>query len=226
MRQYGLPHGWPYHPPTICGPDTPSPAITRWPPASASTVPAAIAAAAGVRAASCMMPVPRRMRFVSAARYASGVIASDPYASAVHTESKPSFSARRILSTGSFSSAPEYPMLSPSFIAFLLADSCGEPLRRARPRFRGDVVAVLRRRHRLERVQQVPRDGRDVVDSREEPRFVGLRGLRETADLPHELQGRRANLLAGDRRLEVEQGPDVPAHDRYSISTPPSTLEL
>ena len=45
-----------------------SDAITRPPPASASTVPAAMAAVAGGRAASCMMPVPRRMRLVRAAR--------------------------------------------------------------------------------------------------------------------------------------------------------------
>ena len=38
------------------------------PPASASSVPAAIAAVAGGRAASCMMPVPSRIFFVSAAR--------------------------------------------------------------------------------------------------------------------------------------------------------------
>ena len=107
MRQYGRPHGWPYQPSTICGPETPSPAMTRPPPARASTVPAAIAAEAGGRAASCMMPVPRRMRFVSAARYASGVIASEPYASAVHTESNPRRSARSTLSTGSLNSAPE-----------------------------------------------------------------------------------------------------------------------
>ena len=42
--------------------------MTRPPPASASIVPMAIAAAAGVRAASCMIPVPSRMRLVTAAR--------------------------------------------------------------------------------------------------------------------------------------------------------------
>ena len=70
-------------------------------------MPAAIAAEAGGRAASCMMPVPRRIRLVRAARYASGVIASEPYASAVQTESKPSRSASRVCSTGRRSSAPE-----------------------------------------------------------------------------------------------------------------------
>ena len=48
---------------------------------------ACIAAIAGERPASCMIPVPSRMRFVSAAMYARGVIASEPYASAVQTES-------------------------------------------------------------------------------------------------------------------------------------------
>ena len=107
MRQYGLPHGWPYQPSTICGPETPRPAMTRPPPASASNVPAAIAAVAGGRAASCMMPVPRRMRFVTAARYARGVTASEPYASAVQTESNPRRSASSTLSTGSRRSEPE-----------------------------------------------------------------------------------------------------------------------
>ena len=59
--------------------------MKRLPPAMASTVAAHIAALAGVRAASCMMPVPSLIRFVTAARYASGVTASVPYASAVHT---------------------------------------------------------------------------------------------------------------------------------------------
>ena len=48
---------------------------------------ACIAHMAGVRPASCAMPVPSRIREVCAAIQASGVIASDPYASAVQTES-------------------------------------------------------------------------------------------------------------------------------------------
>ena len=47
-------------------------------PAIASILAADMAALAGVRAASCMMPVPSLMRLVLAARSASGVIASDP----------------------------------------------------------------------------------------------------------------------------------------------------
>ena len=47
---------------------------------------AVIAVMAGVRAAIWRMAVPRWMRYVSAPIQASGVTASDPYASAVHTE--------------------------------------------------------------------------------------------------------------------------------------------
>ena len=54
---------------------------------------AAIAVAAGVRAESCAMPVASLIVLVAEPHHASGVNASDPYASAVHTESKPSSSA-------------------------------------------------------------------------------------------------------------------------------------
>ena len=52
--------------------------MNRPPPAIASTVPAHIAALAGVRAAICMMPVASLIRFVCPARKAKGVTASDP----------------------------------------------------------------------------------------------------------------------------------------------------
>ena len=58
----------------------------------AATV-AAMAVAVGVRADSCAIAVPRRTRVVRDPHQASGVNASDPYASAVHTESNPSRSA-------------------------------------------------------------------------------------------------------------------------------------
>ena len=60
-----------------------------------------MAAAAGVRAASCAMLVPRRMCRVSEAAKARGVKASDPQASAVKTLSKPSRSASWAVSTKS-----------------------------------------------------------------------------------------------------------------------------
>ena len=48
------------------------------PPERWSSVIAAIAVAVGVRADSCTMPVPRRMRSVRAPHQASGVSASEP----------------------------------------------------------------------------------------------------------------------------------------------------
>lgn len=48
-------------------------------------------------------------------------MASEPYASAVHTESKPSSSARFTMSTGSSKRAPEYPSIRPSFMARTVA---------------------------------------------------------------------------------------------------------
>ena len=60
---------------------------------------AAIAVAAGVRADICMIPVPSLIRSVWAPHQASGVTASEPYASAVQTESNPSRSASLIASS-------------------------------------------------------------------------------------------------------------------------------
>ncbi len=54
---------------------------------------AAMAVAVGVRAASCTTPVPSLMVEVCPAIQASGEKASEPHASALHTESKPRRSA-------------------------------------------------------------------------------------------------------------------------------------
>ena len=59
-----------------------------------SSVAAVIAVIAGVRAGICMIAGPNSMRSVCAINQVSGVIASVPYASAVHAEWKPSASAR------------------------------------------------------------------------------------------------------------------------------------
>ncbi len=66
-----------------------------------------MAVMAGVRADICMIPVPIRILLVSAAMYASGVTASEPQASADHTESKPRLSASRIRSIGILTVEPE-----------------------------------------------------------------------------------------------------------------------
>ena len=77
---------------------------------------ACMAVAVGVRAASCTTAVPRRTRSVWAAIQASGVKASDPQASAVQIESKPSRSASWLtppMSAGG--SCPQYPHVIPNF---------------------------------------------------------------------------------------------------------------
>ena len=67
---------------------------------------ACIAHIASMRPASWTMPVPSFIREVCAAIHASGVIASDPYASAVQTESYPSFSACLTSSIGKLHLGP------------------------------------------------------------------------------------------------------------------------
>ena len=98
VRASGLPYACPYQPSTTCGPDTPRPRIRR-PPDRWSSVIAAIAVAAGVRALIWMMPVPSCTDDVCAPHHASGVSASLPYASAVHTELYPRRSASWIASS-------------------------------------------------------------------------------------------------------------------------------
>ena len=66
-----------------------------------------MAAAVGVRAESCISAVPSRMREVFAPSQASGVSASEPQDSAVHTESKPSRSASATASLWSGLPAPQ-----------------------------------------------------------------------------------------------------------------------
>jgi hypothetical protein len=68
---------WPCQPSATCGPLEPMPSITR-PSDSWSSVAAVIAVIAGDRAGICMMPVPRRIRFVWPASQARMVTASEP----------------------------------------------------------------------------------------------------------------------------------------------------
>ena len=98
VREIGLEKGWPYQPSTTWGPETPRPRIIRpferW-----SRVSACIAVEAGVRAEICTMPVPRCNFSVCAASHTSGEKASEPQASALHAEWKPSASAAWPIST-------------------------------------------------------------------------------------------------------------------------------
>jgi hypothetical protein len=77
---------------------------------------AVIAVAAGVRAGICITAVPSPMRSVRAATQVSVVTASEPYASALQTESNPSRSASFTSGSTSTGPAPQYPMCSPSLI--------------------------------------------------------------------------------------------------------------
>jgi hypothetical protein len=105
-RVSGFSYEPPYQPSTTCGPDGPRP-IRKRPSESWSSVIAVIAAIVGARAASCMIAVPALILVVLAKMYAAVDTASEPYASAVQHESKPSFSASRIMGIGRVSLRPE-----------------------------------------------------------------------------------------------------------------------
>ena len=79
-RVSGRANGTPCRPSTTCGPLTPKPRMKRLPDIAARFI-AVIAIIDGTRALIWAIPVPRRIRSVCPARYASGVIASPPHAS-------------------------------------------------------------------------------------------------------------------------------------------------
>src|SRR6266568_3674756 len=89
----------------------------------------------------------------------------------------------------------------------------GKPQGCARVCLRGFFRAVPWRGVRLERSQKLARDRGYLVDSGSECGFVCLRRLVEAAHFPQELQRGRTNLVLGDRGFEIEQDPDVSAHD-------------
>lgn len=97
VRASGFAKDMPYQPSTTCGPETPSPRMKR-PPERWSIVIADIAVIAGWRADICVIAVPSLSVCVCEPHQASGVSPSEPYASAVQIESKPSFSASAIVS--------------------------------------------------------------------------------------------------------------------------------
>src|SRR5262245_27906620 len=63
-----------------------------------------------------------------------------------------------------------------------------------------------------QRPDQRTRRGGDLLDRVIEHDLVGLRGTGKAAQLADELQRRRAYLLVGGGRLEIEQGLDASAH--------------
>jgi hypothetical protein len=72
--------------------------------------------------------------------------------------------------------------------------------------------SILRRCVGFERTEKTSRDPCNGIDCGQERGFVSLRRPIKTADLSHELERSSANLIGIDRRLEVEEGFDIPAH--------------
>ena len=87
-----------------------------------------------------------------------------------------------------------------------------EPLGGTLTRTLGHFLAVAGGGRCNQRVDESSGYFRHVLDGAVEGRLVGLRRFGEAAQLPDELQRRRANLLIGRGRIEVEQGFDVPTH--------------
>jgi hypothetical protein len=87
-----------------------------------------------------------------------------------------------------------------------------ETLGRAFPRLGGLDGAIARRSIGDESAQQLVRSPRDLLDRAIERCLIGLRRSIETAQLAHELQGGRMDLLVRRGRLEIMKRPDVSAH--------------
>ena len=108
---------------------------------------AAIAIAVGVRAEIWQIEVPSLMWLVAAPHHASGVSASEPYASAVQHESKPSRSAIVSASgTPAGGPAPQYPIMYPSFMGRTVVSAHGRGSRPGIPRPARSRFAGGRRR--------------------------------------------------------------------------------
>jgi hypothetical protein len=73
-------------------------------------------------------------------------------------------------------------------------------------------LAIFWRRVGFERLEKASRDGCDFIDRSEERSFIRFRRFAEAADLSDELQRGGSNLLGIDRRIEVEESFDIPAH--------------
>src|SRR5204862_289446 len=98
------------------------------------------------------------------------------------------------------------------------ASRSGEASRRPGASPCGLDVAIARGPLCHESLQQLPHRLRHLVHGTIEGDFVGLRWLREAAQLSHELQRRGADLIVGGRRREVVQGLDASTHERSSRS--------
>jgi hypothetical protein len=78
--------------------------------------------------------------------------------------------------------------------------------------FGGFFLAVPGRGTGFERAQQTIRDAGHFLDGCEKYVLVGLGGFVKAGDFSYELQRSRSDFFFRDRRIEVEQGFDIPAH--------------
>jgi len=88
-----------------------------------------------------------------------------------------------------------------------------------RPCFRlgGDFLAVAGRLRRLHRIEQFTGTIRNRHDRVFESGLVAFRWLVGSAELAHELERRIVDFRVRRRRIEIEQGLDVPAHAFASL---------
>src|SRR5208282_6310410 len=87
----------------------------------------------------------------------------------------------------------------------------------ASPGFCGLFFTILGWSAGFEGTEQTIRDSGYFFDGSQKFVLVALGGFVEAGDFSHELQRSGANLLLGDRRIEVEQGFDIAAHG-YDLS--------
>jgi hypothetical protein len=93
-----------------------------------------------------------------------------------------------------------------------LADSSAKPHHGASFRFCGFFFPIPPWRIRFKGMNETSRDLWDFIDSSEERGLIGSRRFLKATDFSHELERRGLNLVAGDRRIEVEKCSDIPAH--------------
>src|SRR5215217_1492325 len=85
-------------------------------------------------------------------------------------------------------------------------------LSRARTRLCSFNFTIAWRRSRYQRIEQLYRSLRYLFDRTVESLLVGFRRFCKSAQLPHELNRRRANLFLGRRRFEVMKCFDISTH--------------
>jgi hypothetical protein len=113
------------------------------------------------------------------------------------------------------------PMLVP-----VMGVNSTEAFRRSRASFHRFGYAIARRRVGHERIEQMLRGVRDIIDGTIESCLVCLGRFRETAQLADELKRRSANLVVRRRWTEVMKCFDGSAHIRPSAIVDQRSTQL